>query len=238
MGVLLLFQVIGTALGLGIVHVMTGPDHLSALSTLAVGKPLKIAFGLGVRWGCGHSFGLLIVAIIFFALGRSVDLDALTFYADIFVGIFMVLLGGWYMLKAFRERMQYLQDRERKEAMELLHKQRSESMDIAELHQHRNVEEANYNMEPIVVDRGLSGGTPPRDAHGALEQIEMEPMDQMANGGDVSSNGDDTSGSVESDSKGLEASNSKSSAILRLDLFLSAISDSLSLCEMATDSTR
>ena len=60
-------EVIGYALGLGIVHVLTGPDHLSALSTLSVGKKLKVAFGLGVRWGCGHSFGLLIVAIIFFA---------------------------------------------------------------------------------------------------------------------------------------------------------------------------
>ena len=159
MGAPLLLQVIGTALGLGIVHVMTGPDHLSALSTLAVGKPLKTAFGLGVRWGCGHSFGLLIVAIIFFALGRSVNLDSLAYYADIFVGIFMILLGAWYMLKAFRERMRYLQDRERKEALELLHKHNSQSIEM-DVDHHRNANEANYNMEPIVLDDGNDAMNP------------------------------------------------------------------------------
>eukprot|EP01083_Nonionella_stella_P259714 886415_1 len=113
MGAPLWLSVIGTALALGIVHVMTGPDHLSALSTLSVGKPLKTAFGLGVRWGCGHSFGLLIVAIIFFAVGQQIDLSVLSYWADLFVGIFMILLGAWYILKAFRERMKYLQDKEK-----------------------------------------------------------------------------------------------------------------------------
>lgn len=104
---------IGTSVSLGIVHVLTGPDHLSALSTLAVGKSLKAAFGLGVRWGCGHSFGLLVVAIIFFALGQSLDLDGVGYWADMFVGIFMIFLGAWYMFKAFRERTLNPQDSQR-----------------------------------------------------------------------------------------------------------------------------
>eukprot|EP00483_Globobulimina_turgida_P008599 UN08617 len=116
-------SVIGTALGLGVVHVMTGPDHLSALSTLSVGKPLKTAFGLGVRWGCGHSFGLLIVAIIFFAVGQHVNLSVLSYWADLFVGIFMILLGVWYILKAFRERMKYLKKKEKQDIVDLLHEQ-------------------------------------------------------------------------------------------------------------------
>ena len=47
---------------LGIVHVLTGPDHLSAIATLSanVGHT-GAAFGLGVRWGLGHSTGLLLV---------------------------------------------------------------------------------------------------------------------------------------------------------------------------------
>lgn len=227
MGAPLLFQVIGTALGLGIVHVMTGPDHLSALSTLSVGKPLKTAFGLGVRWGCGHSFGLLIVAIIFFALGRSVDLDAVTYFADLFVGIFMILLGAWYMIKAFRERMQYLRDRERKEALELLHRHNSQSTELDDVH-YSNKEEANYNMEPIVLDDGKHDDND--NEHDVNQhddvQIEMEEIQQI-DGVDVCneiepvSNDNDTSGSNESeDALGKDPENSKSSeiyiAILRL----------------------
>jgi len=216
MGVPLLFQVIGTAIGLGIVHVMTGPDHLSALSTLSVGKPLKTAFGLGVRWGCGHSFGLLIVAIIFFAVGRSVNLDDVAFYADLFVGIFMILLGAWYMMKAFRERMQYLKDRERKEAMELLHKQNSQSLEMEVIdHRHRNNEkEANYNMEPIVAIDDLGAGTPlfnanPDDDDDDIEnnddlkenqEIEMEQMNAISN--------DNDSGSIEDSKKSIDPSKS------------------------------
>jgi len=189
MGAKMLFQVIGTALGLGIVHVMTGPDHLSALSTLSVGKPLKVAFGLGVRWGCGHSFGLLIVAIVFFAVGRSVNLDQMAYYADLFVGIFMVVLGAWYMLKAFRERMHYLQDRERKEAMELLHKQPPQSMAQPQRHG------AEYDMEPVVVvaDDGAVSPQPPSSnvaANGVAPDEEHIEMHIVAD--------DDTSGSNES----------------------------------------
>ena len=96
--------VIGTGLALGIVHVLTGPDHLSALATLSVGKTARAAFGLGVRWGCGHSFGLLIVAIIFFAVGQSVNIDTLTYWADMFVGFFMIILGLWYIIKAYKDK--------------------------------------------------------------------------------------------------------------------------------------
>ena len=49
---------------MGVVHVLTGPDHLSALATLYSNGSWK-AFVLGVRWGLGHSTGLILVALIF-----------------------------------------------------------------------------------------------------------------------------------------------------------------------------
>ena len=171
MAVPLWLNVIGTALALGIVHVLTGPDHLSALSTLSVGKPLRTAFGLGVRWGCGHSFGLLIVAIIFFAVGQNVDLSRLSYWADLFVGIFMIILGAWYMLKAFRERMKYLQEMEDKDVKALL--QQSCSKDNIVLHNnndnnnHNNNHNAPYDMNKIDVDGDVE--------HIELQQVEEQP---------------------------------------------------------------
>ena len=38
---------------LGLIHVLTGPDHISAIVTLSVGGSYK-AFWLGMRWGVGH----------------------------------------------------------------------------------------------------------------------------------------------------------------------------------------
>jgi len=53
---------IGVGATLGIVHVLTGADHMSALAQLSVGSRVK-GFWLGVRWGLGHSAGLLIMYV-------------------------------------------------------------------------------------------------------------------------------------------------------------------------------
>ena len=48
---------------MGLFHAVTGPDHLSTLVTLAVNHPPKAAAWLGIRWGLGHSFGLVVVTV-------------------------------------------------------------------------------------------------------------------------------------------------------------------------------
>lgn len=48
----------------GILHVLTGPDHLGALVTLSANVETFKAFIVGVGWGIGHSFGLLLVGTI------------------------------------------------------------------------------------------------------------------------------------------------------------------------------
>ena len=67
-------SLIGTGTLLGTVHVLSGPDHLSALMTLSVGGSWR-AFALGARWGCGHSLGLVIMTVVFFTF--DVDLEAI-----------------------------------------------------------------------------------------------------------------------------------------------------------------
>ncbi len=60
-------ELINTGILMGIVHVLTGPDHLSALATLN-GMNISThsnnncdSFLLGIKWGLGHSLGLLVV---------------------------------------------------------------------------------------------------------------------------------------------------------------------------------
>jgi hypothetical protein len=49
-------KLIYTGVLMGVIHVLAGPDHLSALATLSVGSSWRAAL-LGVRWGIGHSTG-------------------------------------------------------------------------------------------------------------------------------------------------------------------------------------
>ncbi|KAH7487619.1 uncharacterized protein KRP23_1582 [Phytophthora ramorum] len=67
-----MWQVALTATSLGIVHVLSGPDHLGALVALSNGKTWRQAFVLGAQWGCGHSLGILAVALIcVFVVGHA-----------------------------------------------------------------------------------------------------------------------------------------------------------------------
>lgn len=85
-----LLQLIGTGIALGTVHVLSGPDHLSALLALSVGGGWR-AFILGVRWGCGHSIGLILMTTIFFIF--HIDLEAIGPACEALVGVFMIALG-------------------------------------------------------------------------------------------------------------------------------------------------
>ncbi|RLN87474.1 hypothetical protein BBJ28_00022000 [Nothophytophthora sp. Chile5] len=68
------------------------------------------AFALGLRWGCGHSIGLIIMAIIFFAAGQTVDLDAVGEYLNYVVGVFMIALGVWTGKSVYRKYHQKLNE--------------------------------------------------------------------------------------------------------------------------------
>lgn len=98
---------------LGCVHVFT-PDHLSALSALSVGGSWR-AFSLGVRWGIGHSSGLLIVTLIFIAMKGRLNLRYIGRWCDATVGAFMIVLGLYGVvgtLKDARERKAKREDKD------------------------------------------------------------------------------------------------------------------------------
>ena len=91
------------------VHVLSGADHLSAVVTLSANVPYKRAFLLGVRWGLGHSFGLLLVGTIFIAITVPTTSDeveiphAVEKVFESLVGVFMLLLGAYGMRRAWNK---------------------------------------------------------------------------------------------------------------------------------------
>ena len=67
---------------------------MSALAAMTTGSSWR-AFALGIRWGCGHSIGLIFMALVFFAAGQTVNLDVVGGYLNYIVGFFMIALGLW-----------------------------------------------------------------------------------------------------------------------------------------------
>lgn len=127
---MLALSLIGTGITLGIVHVLTGPDHLSALATLCACESTRTSFFLGVQWGIGHSTGLLLVGGIFIAILSSTTTttttttpngdvtseevieipETVTHIFENLVGAFMVALGIYGLHRAYRRHKRNQED--------------------------------------------------------------------------------------------------------------------------------
>ena len=61
----------------GFVHVLSGPDHLAAIAPYAV-RDQRRAWVTGVRWGIGHSAGVVGVGLLAMLARHALPLDALS----------------------------------------------------------------------------------------------------------------------------------------------------------------
>ena len=81
---------------MGALHVVTGADHISAVASLACGNSRWRAFWLGVRWGAGHSVGLVFVFVAVLALEKETDagfMRGMNRWMGAVVGLLMIALG-------------------------------------------------------------------------------------------------------------------------------------------------
>ncbi|KAG2770178.1 hypothetical protein JG687_00005628 [Phytophthora cactorum] len=100
-----IWRVALTAISLGIVHVLSGPDHLGALVALSNGKTWRQAFLLGAQWGCGHSLGILAVALFcVFVIGHALAPNSIfSAVCKYLTGLCLVFLGVWTLYDAHQD---------------------------------------------------------------------------------------------------------------------------------------
>jgi ABC-type nickel/cobalt efflux system permease component RcnA len=83
-----------TAFSLGIAHALE-VDHMVAVSAFIGNRPnFRSAVSFGVLWGMGHSLVVLIVGGALVLSGLSVP-QSVTGWAELAVGVMLVLLGVW-----------------------------------------------------------------------------------------------------------------------------------------------
>ena len=103
--------IIGSGLAAGLVHVYMGADHLAALMPISHNKRCRAGW-LGMRWGLGHSVGVILVAIAFVALreglGAALDFEAIGTWGERFVGAMLIGLGCHGVHLALRDRGSHL----------------------------------------------------------------------------------------------------------------------------------
>ena len=84
----------------GLIHVLTGPDHLAAIAPLAISSR-RGAWRAGVRWGLGHSGGVLVVAGVALAMRGLLVAHSVSAWGERVVGVALVGIGLWGLRKAF-----------------------------------------------------------------------------------------------------------------------------------------
>jgi hypothetical protein len=86
-------------LAAGFFHVLAGPDHLAAVTPLAVGSE-RAAWRSGLTWGVGHTAGVVVVGLLLLAFRELLPVEALSAFSERLVGVALIGLGGWGVWRA------------------------------------------------------------------------------------------------------------------------------------------
>lgn len=88
-------------LAAGLIHVVAGPDHLSAIAPIASVERRRV-WAVGLRWGLGHSLGVVVVALIAGFLVHVALVDPLSHTSERLVGVMLLVIGAWGMWRLGR----------------------------------------------------------------------------------------------------------------------------------------
>jgi sulfite exporter TauE/SafE len=91
--------IILAALLAGFLHVLSGPDHLTAIAPYATEGKVR-AWRTGVRWGFGHSAGVLGVGFLLLLLRDRLGIEGLSTWGERCVGVMLIAIGIWSLRKA------------------------------------------------------------------------------------------------------------------------------------------
>jgi ABC-type nickel/cobalt efflux system permease component RcnA len=89
-----------TGISAAIAHVLSGPDHLAAVTPLAIESRRK-SWGIGMAWGIGHTLGMLMIGLLFFFFRDFIPIDAISEHSEQLVGLLLIGIGGWAIAKVF-----------------------------------------------------------------------------------------------------------------------------------------
>jgi hypothetical protein len=86
-------------LATGLVHVLSGPDHLAAVAPLSADAD-RSQWRAGLQWGLGHTAGVMVIGLLLISVRQALPIEAISAYSERIVGIALLLVGGWGFARA------------------------------------------------------------------------------------------------------------------------------------------
>ena len=93
--------VILTGLLAGLIHVLSGADHLIAMVPSAINSP-KIALKNSFSWGLGHSSGVVLLTVLAIFIKDITPLNNFSNIAELLVGISLLFVGVYAIKNSFQ----------------------------------------------------------------------------------------------------------------------------------------
>jgi ABC-type nickel/cobalt efflux system permease component RcnA len=89
-----------TGFAASVAHVVTGPDHLAAVTPLAIDSRKK-SWIVGFSWGLGHTTGMLLLGLLFILFRSVLPFDAISRHSDTVIGVLLIAIGLWAMMRIY-----------------------------------------------------------------------------------------------------------------------------------------
>lgn len=83
-----------------ILHVVSGPDHLAAVTPLAIETRRKV-WKIGLFWGFGHLTGMLLIGLLFIFFREFIPLEKISEHSEQLVGLVLIGVGLWALFSIF-----------------------------------------------------------------------------------------------------------------------------------------
>ena len=83
----------------GLVHVISGPDHLAAVAPLAADRE-RPHWRAGLQWGLGHTSGVLLIGVLLLGFREIIPIAVISAYSERIVGVLLLCIGAWAAVRA------------------------------------------------------------------------------------------------------------------------------------------
>lgn len=80
---------------------VTGPDHLAAVTPLAIENQKK-AWHIGFFWGLGHVLGMLLIGLLYLVFREVIPVEKISLHSEFLVGIVLIGIGVWAIIKSVK----------------------------------------------------------------------------------------------------------------------------------------
>ncbi len=88
----------------GFIHVITGPDHLTAVAPLSIGGGSR-SWKTGLRWGLGHSGGVVVIGLFSLFLREILPIQLISTWSERLVGVTLIGIGIWGLRRSVQHRV-------------------------------------------------------------------------------------------------------------------------------------